>query len=64
MSSNRRVIHCHCSVHGGTPGFSNLVVQKVDGSIVLSPHATGACVITLDEAAANQLFDALGEWLG
>jgi hypothetical protein len=28
------------------------------------PHVTIACVITLDEAAATALFDALEEWLG
>lgn len=64
MSSNQRAIPCTCSVHGGTLGYPNLVVCRTDdGEIVLHPHQVGACVITLDEAAANQLFDALGEWL-
>lgn len=42
MSNNRRVIHVTCSMHGGTPGYANLVVNKRDGHIVLDPHATGA----------------------
>jgi hypothetical protein len=33
-------------------------------SIELDPHVTGGCVIILDERAASELFDALGEWLG
>ncbi|MDQ3761777.1 MAG: hypothetical protein M3460_08775 [Actinomycetota bacterium] len=61
---NRRVIHASCSVHGGARGFTNLVVRKLDGAIEFDPHVTGACVLTLDEAAATQLFDALGQWLG
>ncbi len=64
VNRNRRVIHVSCSVHGAAAGFTNLVVRKLDGQVELDPHVTGGCVITLDEAAANQLFDALGEWLG
>jgi hypothetical protein len=30
----------------------------------MNPHATGACVIVLDEKAAVEVFDAIGEWLG
>ena len=29
-----------------------------------SEHVDGCCVLRLDEAAATQLFDILGEWLG
>jgi hypothetical protein len=61
---NRRVIHVHCTTHGGPLGFTNLVVSKRDGRIELDPHADGSCVLTLDEDAAMQLRDALGEWLG
>ena len=61
---NRRVIHATCSRHGGPLGFTNLVVSKRDGRIELDPHADGSCVLTLDEDAATQLRDALGEWLG
>jgi hypothetical protein len=61
---NRRVLHVSCSVHGGPRGFTNLVVTKREGLIELDPHVTGECVIILDEAAATELFDALGEWLG
>ncbi|MDQ3760724.1 MAG: hypothetical protein M3460_03235 [Actinomycetota bacterium] len=60
---DRVVIHATCSVHGGVRNFTNLVVSKRDGNIVLDPHATGACVIILGEAAANQLFDLLRAWL-
>ena len=61
---NRRVIHVHCTTHGGPFGFTNLVATKRDGSIELAPHADGSCVLMLDEDAATQLLDALGEWLG
>ncbi len=61
---DRRVIHATCSVHGGARDFTNLVVSKRDGNIVLDPHATGACEIILGETAANQLLDVLGQWLG
>jgi hypothetical protein len=58
------VIQAHCRTHGGAAGFTNLVATKRDGSIELDPHATGSCVIVLDEAAATTLFDVLGQWLG
>jgi hypothetical protein len=61
---NRRVIDCSCTVHGGARGFVPLVCTKRDGDIELNPHATDQCVIILDEKAASELFDALGEWLG
>jgi hypothetical protein len=61
---NRRVIDVSCSAHGGSRGFVPLVVTKRDGDIELNPHATDQCVIVLDEKAATQLFDILGEWLG
>ncbi len=62
--SNRCVIGAHCTRHGGTPGFTNLVVRKVAGMIELDPHATGACVIVIDERGATVLRDVLAEWLG
>jgi hypothetical protein len=61
---NRRLIDVYCSVHGGSRGFTNLVCTKRDDVIELDPHVTGQCVIILDEAAATELFDALGAWLG
>jgi hypothetical protein len=59
----RRVIPTTCSVHGGSRGFTNLVVSRLGGEIVLDPHATGSCVIVLDKAAASQLFATLRDWL-
>ncbi|HKR49101.1 MAG TPA: hypothetical protein VJT72_05875 [Pseudonocardiaceae bacterium] len=62
---NRRVIPSHCSQHGGTPGFTNLVLRKIGhGRIELDPHAVGGCVIVLDEAAATELRNILTEWPG
>jgi hypothetical protein len=61
---NRRVIDVSCTVHGGARGFVPLVVTKRDSDIELNPHATNGCVIILNEKAATELFDALGEWLG
>ncbi|MGH3802742.1 MAG: hypothetical protein ACRDTD_21975 [Pseudonocardiaceae bacterium] len=60
----RKVLPSTCTQHGDARGFTNLVVRRLDDGIELDPHAVGGCVVTLDEAAANQLFDLLGEWLG
>lgn len=60
---NRRAIPAHCILHGGTPGFTNLVVRKLDGGIQLDPHVDGSCLITLKEDSARLLFDVLREWL-
>lgn len=62
--NNRRTIPATCTTHGGTPGFTNLVVSKRDGTIVLDPHAIGSCVITLDEDGAVAVRDVLIDWLG
>jgi hypothetical protein len=63
MSTSERTIPTTCQIHGAR-GFCNLRVTKIDGEIVLNPHVAGSCVIRLDEVAATQLFDILGEWLG
>lgn len=60
---NRRVIDVSCATHGGARGFAPLVCTKRDGLIELDPHAIG-CVILLNEQAATELRDTLGEWLG
>jgi hypothetical protein len=62
--TNRRVIDATCSMHGGAHGFTPLVCTKRDDLIELNPHAMNGCVIILDEKAASELFDVLGEWLG
>ncbi|MEO7193811.1 MAG: hypothetical protein ABIZ05_03175 [Pseudonocardiaceae bacterium] len=51
-------------MHKGPRGFTNLVVEKQGGEIILDPHVTGECVIILDEDPARVLRDALIEWLG
>jgi hypothetical protein len=61
---NRKVIDAYCSAHGGPRGFTPLVCTKVESTIIIDPHATGGCVIYLDEKAASELFDLLAEWLG
>jgi hypothetical protein len=61
---NRRVVMCHCMVHGGPRDFTNLVLTKRDSEIEMNPYATGRCIIVLDQNAATKLFDVLGEWLG
>jgi hypothetical protein len=60
----RKVIQATCTKHGGARGFTNLVLTKRGGEIELDPHATGACVLRLDEAAATAVRDQLTEWLG
>jgi hypothetical protein len=63
MSADDRTIPTTCQIHG-SKGFCNLRVTKIDSEIVLDPHVGGACVLRLDETAATQLFDLLGERLG
>lgn len=63
MSAQHRTIPTTCQIHG-SKGFCNLRLTKTDGEIVLDPHVGGACVLRLDEGAATQLFELLGEWLG
>ncbi len=63
-TGSRRVIHATCTRHGGSRGFTNVVMTKVGGRITLDPHATGACVLELDEAEATAVWDTLTEWLG
>jgi hypothetical protein len=63
MSATDRTIAITCEIHG-SKGFCNLRVTKINGEIVLNPHVDGSCVLRLDEVAATQLFEVLGEWLG
>jgi hypothetical protein len=63
-SRRRKVIPATCELHRGPVGFTNLLVTKRDGTIVLDPHVTGSCVISLDEEGATTLRDTLTEWLG
>jgi hypothetical protein len=61
--SYRRVIATTCQAHGAA-GFTNLLVTKEGGFIVLNPHVGNCCVLRLDEQAATALYHLLGEWLG
>lgn len=63
MSTDRRTIPVTCQTHG-SKGYCNLRVTKINGEIELNPHIGNSCVLRLDEVAATQLFDVLGEWLG
>ena len=57
------MIMTSCEAHGAA-GFTNLLMTKEDGVIVLNPHLANCCVLRLDEKAAMTLHDILGEWLG
>jgi hypothetical protein len=61
--SHRRVVMTTCQAHGAA-GFTNLLVTKEDGFIVLNPHLGNCCVVRLDEQAATAMYHLLGEWLG
>jgi hypothetical protein len=63
-SSGRRAISATCALHRGPMGFTNLLVTKRNGTIVLDPHVDGSCVIFLDQDGATALCDTLTEWLG
>ncbi len=61
--SHRLVIRTTCQAHGAA-GFTNLLVTKEDGVIVLNPHLANCCVLRMDEQAARALHGIFGEWLG
>ncbi|MGB8961436.1 MAG: hypothetical protein WCC38_05710, partial [Pseudonocardiaceae bacterium] len=63
LRRHRRVVMTTCQAHAAT-GFTNLLVTKEDGIIVLNPHLANCCVLRLDEQAATALRDILVEWLG
>jgi hypothetical protein len=52
--SRRKTIPATCGLHRGPIGFTNLMVSKRDGTIVLDPHVDGSCVIYLDEEGARK----------
>jgi hypothetical protein len=58
----RKAIHATCTKHGGLRGFTNMVLTKRGGEIELDPHATGACVLRLDEDTATVVRDTLWKW--
>ena len=60
--SHRRVIMVTCQAHG-IAGFTNLLMTKENGVIVLNPHVANCCVLRLDEQAARAVHGTLGEWL-
>ncbi|MGH3847299.1 MAG: hypothetical protein ACRDS0_38655 [Pseudonocardiaceae bacterium] len=61
--SHRKVIMTTCQAHGAA-GFTNLLVTKENGFIVLNPHAANCCVLRLDEQAATALHEVVRKWLG
>jgi hypothetical protein len=63
LGSHRRVVMTTCQAHGSA-GFTNLLVTKENGIIVLNPHVANCCVLRLDEQAARALLGILDEWLG
>jgi hypothetical protein len=63
-SGRRRVIPATCELHRAAVDFTNLLVTKRDGTIVLDPHVDGSCVIRLGEDGATALRNTLTEWLG
>ena len=50
----RKAIPATCGMHRGPIGFANLLVSMQNGWIVFDPHATGECVIALDEEGARR----------
>lgn len=61
--SHRRVVMTTCQAHGAA-GFTNLLITREDGFIVLNPHVANCCVIRLDEQAAMAVNGIITEWLG
>ncbi|MFY9807930.1 MAG: hypothetical protein WCC65_18525 [Pseudonocardiaceae bacterium] len=63
LRRERRVVMTTCQAHVAA-GFTNLLLTKEDGTIVLNPHIANCCVLRLDDQAATALLDILTEWLG
>jgi hypothetical protein len=61
--AHRRVLMTTCQAHGAA-GFTNLLVTREGGYIVLNPHLANCCVLRLDEQTARTLHGIFGEWLG
>jgi hypothetical protein len=61
---HRKAIPATCGLHRGPIGFANLMVSLHGRSVVLDPHVTGECLITLDEQGAKTLCDLVTHWLG
>jgi hypothetical protein len=62
-ANHRKAIPAACRLHQGPVGYVNLMVSKHNGTIVLDPHVTDWCVISLDEEEATTLRDLLIAWL-
>lgn len=60
---SERTIPTACQVDGGRRGSCNLRVSKAHDEIMLDPHVTGSCVISLDESGALKMRNTLTEWL-
>jgi hypothetical protein len=60
----RKAIPATCQLNRGPVEYATLMASKHEGTIVLDPHVTGSCVISLDEQEATTLRDLLTEWLG
>ncbi|MGH3905189.1 MAG: hypothetical protein ACRDTE_13520 [Pseudonocardiaceae bacterium] len=60
---HRRVIAATCRRHGGGVGYTNLLVTREPGTVVLDPHLDDSCVLTLADGDAAGLYEALGAWL-
>jgi hypothetical protein len=58
--SNRRVIHASCTQHGGSRGFTNLMVTKCDGDIDLDPAPMTPCVYPC--STGNSSPSSTGKW--
>lgn len=59
----RRVVPATCSVHGGTKGFTNVVLVRSTNGLTVDPHATGCCLIEFTPEEARDLHAAIGELL-
>lgn len=59
--TGERTITVTCDLHG-TP--CELVVTCEDDRLILDMHSDTCCVVRLDEPAAGELLEVLGDFLG
>lgn len=59
----RRMVNATCTVHEGTPSYTNLAVSREGNRLLLDPHVTGACRLSLTLDEARELYLAIGDLL-
>lgn len=60
---NRLVLPATCQLHG-VAGFTNLSFRYTGNTLIIDPHAVGACTTSLCGENVEALLHSLQTWLG